>query len=113
MSKSGFGTLFLFFDFLRTYLIFLLRTELDVLFNYKMSILISMLINCLLLTKMVFSENAFLAGCNSSSIASWGRTGVVHHGQRDTKYQLICANLYYYTKSNNNKTYNSTTNSFD
>jgi hypothetical protein len=51
-----------------------------------MSILISMLIHCLLLTEMLFSENAFLAGCNSSSIAFWGRTGVVHHGQRDTKY---------------------------
>jgi hypothetical protein len=79
-------TLFLFFNFLRTYLIFLLRTELDVLLHYKMSILISMLIHCLLLTKMVFSENTFLTGCNSSSIAFWGPTGVVHNGQRNTKY---------------------------
>jgi hypothetical protein len=51
-----------------------------------MSILISMLIHCLLLTKMVFSENTFLTGCNSSSIAFWGPTGVVHNSQRDTKY---------------------------
>jgi hypothetical protein len=36
---------------------------------------------------MVFSENTFLTGCNSSSmIAFWGPTGVVHIGQRDTKY---------------------------
>jgi hypothetical protein len=51
-----------------------------------MSIFISMLIHCLLLTKMVFSENTFLTGFNSSSTAFCGLKGEVHTGQRDTKY---------------------------
>jgi hypothetical protein len=54
-----------------------------------MSIFTSMLIHCLLLTKMVFSENAFLTGSNSSIVASWGlKREQLGTDQRDTKYPL-------------------------